>query len=489
MSEKKKQKAAKPEKPNMAKETKRRFLRKGSYSFALCVIVIAVVIALNLMLSQLPASVNQIDISAQKLYSLSDMTLNVLDQMDEDVTIYMLASSGNEDDILLKTLNQYEAHSPHIKVELVDPDLKPTFVSQYTTDTLEQNSLIIVCGEQNKVISYADIYEQSIDYTTYQYQTTGFDGEGQITSAITVLTSDDIPVMYTLQGHNELEISSSLQTLIDKENISVQELSLLTMDEVPEDCDILLILSPTEDISDEDAEKIKNYMAGGGKAVIATYYSTEDMSNLDSVIAEYGVGISDGVILEEDTSRYAYQNPMYIVPDIEDTDYTTDLMSGSSFVLAPVMQAVTTLASADDTMTIIPLVTSSATSYEKKDPANMTTYEREDEDALGPFNLVTAIEKTVDEVTSKMVVIGSESLFDSDVNSAVSGANYKLLLNIFSQLSEHKTTTAIESKSLTYDALNITTAQLIFWRNFLMFVLPIALLVCGGIIWFRRRKR
>ncbi len=489
MSKKKNQKAAKPEKPMVAKETKRRFLRKGSYSFALCVIVIAVVVALNLMMSQLPASVNEIDISAQKLYTLSEQTLNVLDQLEEDLTVYVIVSSGNEDDILTKTLNQYEAYSSHIKVEMIDPDLKPTFVSQYTSDSLSQNSLIIVCGEQSKVISYDDIYEQTIDYTTYQYQTTAFDGEGQITSAITVLTSDDVPVMYTLQGHNELEISSDLQTLIDKENIKVEELSLLTCDEVPEDCAILLILSPTEDLSEDDAEKISDYMEDGGKAVIVSYFSTEDMPYLDSVIAEYGIGLSDGVVLEEDSNYYAYQNPTYLVPEIEDTDYTADLLTGNYLVLTPIMQAVKTLTSADDTMSIIPLLTSSSTSYEKDDPANMTTYEREDEDELGPFSLAVAVEKTVDEVTSKMVVIGSESLFDSDVNSAVSGTNYKLLINIFSQLAEHQTTTAIASKSLTYDSLTITTSQITFWMMLLMFILPIALLIGGGIIWFRRRRR
>lgn len=475
--------------PKFSKETKKRFLKKGSYSFALCFIMVAVVIALNLMAGQLPASVNQIDISAQKLYSLSDQTLNMLSQLNQDVTIYQIVASGNEDDILEKTLEQYKVNSSHIKVEKKDPDLNPAFVSSYTEAALPQNSLIVVCGDQNRVISYDEIYESSIDYTTYQTQTTGFDGEGQLTSAINILTSEDVPVMYVLEGHGELEVPSDLQSLIEKENISVKSLSLLTEEKVPEDCEILLVLSPTKDISSEDADKIKTYMAGGGKAVVATYYSANDTPNLDSVIHEYGVGISDGVVLEEDTSCYAFQNPMYIVPTIQSTEYTSDLTAGRSFVLAPIMQPVMQLASADDTMNIIPLLQSSSTSYEKKNPENMETYEREDGDEMGPFSLVTAVEKTVDDVSSKMVVIGSESLFDSEVNSAVSGANYTLLMNIFSQLSEHKNTTAIAVKSLTYEVLQVTAAQAILWRNILMFLLPAALIVAGVVIWYRRRRR
>lgn len=493
----KKEKTTKPnteskklEQPKVSKETKKRFLKKGSYSFALCVIVAAVVIALNLLAGQLPASVNQIDISEQKLYTLSDQTLELLSQLDQDITIYHIVSSGSEDDILTKTLEQYKERSSHIKVEKKEPDLNPTFVSNYTDEALSQNSLIIVCGDQSRVVRYEDIYETTVDYTTYQTQTSGFDGEGQITSVINILTSEDVPVMYTLQGHDELGIPSDLQTLIEKENISVQSLSLLTEEQVPEDCSILMILSPTKDISSEDAEKIKTYMANGGKAVIATYYSsTTDTPNLDSVIAEYGVGISEGVILEEDSSCYALQNPMYIVPSIQSTDYTSDLTDGNAFVLAPIMQAVMQLTTADDSMNIQPLLLSSGTSYEKKDPEKMENYEREDGDELGPFSLATAIEKSVDGVTSKLVVLGSESLFDAEVNAAVSGANYTFLMNIFSQLSDHKTTTAIPVKSLTYESLNVTAAKAIFWRNILMFLIPAAFVATGVVIWFRRRRR
>lgn len=488
-AEKQAQKAAKKAaKPRVSKETKRRFLKKGTYSFALCVIVIAVVVALNLLAGQLPASLNQKDISAQKLYSLSDQTKEMLSNLKEDITIYILAASGNEDDILMKTLQQYENTSSHIKVETKDPDLNPAFVSQYTDQDLTTNSLIVVCGDQSRAISYEDIYETSVDYSTYQTQTTGFDGEGQITSAINILTSENVPVLYTLTGHDELEMSDSLKSLIEKENISVQSLSLLTEEAVPDDCAMLLILSPTKDLSEDDAKKIKTYMEGGGKAVVVSYYSTTETPNLDSVMAEYGLGVDKSVMLEEDPSHYAVQNPLYVVPEIISNDYTSDVASGSSFVLAPVAQPVLQ-GEATDEITYTTLLKSSSTSYAKKNAANVSTYEREDGDEMGPFSIATVAEKTKDEVTSKMVVIGTESLFDADVNTAVSGTNYSLILNVLSRLSEHQTTTAIPVKSLTYEALNITTAKSILWRNVLMFLVPSILLVAGIVIWFRRRKR
>lgn len=477
-------------KDNVAKETKKRFLKKGSYSFALCVIVFAIVVAVNVFASQLPASVNQVDISQQKLYSLTDQTKAVLDNLQEDVTFYFIASSATADDILQKTLNQYEAYCSHIKVEMKDPDVNPLFTKEYTEETVEENSVIVVCGENSKVVAYADMYEQTVDYTTYQPVPTAFDGEGQLTSAITMLTNDNLPVMYTLTGHEELPLSASLKKMVEKSNISVKDLSLLTSESVPEDCEVLMILSPASDLSADDVEKIKAYMEKGGNVIVALYYNDTAMPNMDKLLSEYGVGVDKSVVLEEDTNLYAYQNPMYLVPTIKATDYTSDVSDGNTFVLTPIMQPIMQLASSDQSgLEIIPLLVTSGTSYAKKDVANMQTYVKESADELGPFSVMTVIEKSMDATVSTMAVIGSESVFDEQVNSMVSGGNYRLIMNVISQMCDFEQTISIAAKSLSYENLNITTQTAILWRNITMFVIPILFLAIGGVIWFKRRRR
>ena len=110
--------------------------------------------------------------------------------------------------------------------------VNPKFVSEYTSDNLSSNSLIVVCGDRNKVVNYNNIYESTMDYNTYSYQTTGFDGEGQITSAIAYVTSENLPVLYTLEGHGEQELDSTIKEDIEKANMEIKSLNLLT----EEDC-------------------------------------------------------------------------------------------------------------------------------------------------------------------------------------------------------------------------------------------------------------
>ena len=77
-----------------------------------------------------------------------------------------------------------------------------------------------------------------MDYQTYSYQTTGFDGEGQITSAIGYVTSEDLPVLYTLEGHGEKEMDSSIKEDIEKANMDIQSLNLLTESITTRDDDV-----------------------------------------------------------------------------------------------------------------------------------------------------------------------------------------------------------------------------------------------------------
>lgn len=76
-----------------------------------------------------------------------------------------------------------------------------------------------------------------MDYSTYQYNQTikGYDGEGQITSAIEYVTmdSDTLPVIYQLTGHNETTLGSNFSDVISKANITLKSLELFNEEKVP----------------------------------------------------------------------------------------------------------------------------------------------------------------------------------------------------------------------------------------------------------------
>ena len=464
-------------------------LKNGSYSMGITAIVIAVLVVINLIVGQIPEKYTQVDVSTQKLYTISDTTVKYLKDMNTDVTIYHIVQSGTDDSVLATLLTRYEEESKHIKVEKKDPVLYPNFTSQYTSDDVADNSLIVVAGEKSKVISYSDLYETEMDYTTYQTNTTGFDGEGQIDSAISYVTSENLPVIYTLEGHEELELNSSLTDSLQKANYDVQSLNLLTQDAVPEDTGCLLIATPQKDLSEEETQKIITYMEAGGKVMIFTEYTGTDMPNLKSVLENYGVTTGDGVIMEGDTGHYIMQRPYYIVPTIDSSDITSDIKSNNRYVLAPISQPVKTLSDYRDTLQISSLLSTSDEAYIKTDVQNMTTYEKEDSDEEGSFQVgVSVTEQVDDDNTTQLVCFGCASLLDEATDQQVSGGNTDLVA--LGWMCENDAPVIdVTSKSLTMSYLTVPQFDAAYWSIIVCGVIPVVFLLIGTVIWFKRRKQ
>ncbi len=167
-------------------------LMGGSYSLVISAVVLALLIVANLFVSALPTTLTKYDISSTKLYSITSNTKVVVNALQDDVTIYWIVQSGEEDDVIENLLGKYESLSDHISVVKRNPDVYPTFAEQYTDEDVPNNSLVVECGDRYRYISYNDIYLTETNVYSYSY-TTSFDGEGAITSAIDYVTTEDLP--------------------------------------------------------------------------------------------------------------------------------------------------------------------------------------------------------------------------------------------------------------------------------------------------------
>ena len=454
------------------------------------VVFVAIIIVINMIAGNLPSKYTQLDISAEKLYTIGDETKAMLKDLDKDVTIYQIAQSGSEDETISNLLQRYADESEHITVEVKDPVVNPKFVSEYTTDNLSSNSLIVVCGDRNKVINYNNIYQSELDYNTYSYNTTGFDGEGQITSAIAYVTSEDLPILYTLEGHGEQELDSTIKEDVEKANMDIQSLNLLTEGSVPDDASCLLINSPTSDFSDDEKDAIITYLENGGKAMIFSDYTGTEMKNFDAILENYGVKRAEGLVFEGDSQHYAMQMPYYLVPTVESTDITSEVASSGYYILMPYAQGIQKTDDVRDTVNIESLLTTSDSAYSKTDMSS-GTLEKEDGDVEGPFDLGVSITESVEDgKETHIIYFSTANLLQGEVNQMVSGGNEKLVMAAFSSLvdSETTTTVSIPAKSLEVSYLTLTAYDASFWKICVIGLIPGAFLVIGFMIWLKRRK-
>ena len=253
--------------PDAPKEGSSLALRAGGYSLVMTALVLVIAVAVNLIAGMLPSTMTRYDISAAKFYSVTSNTKSVLSGLTDDVTVYWIVQSGAEDRVVENLLANYEALSDHIKVEKRNPDVYPTFAEQYTDETVQNNSLVVECGDRSRYIAYNEIYPTDLDIYSYAY-TTSFDGEGALTSAINYVTTEDVPKIYLLEGHGESELPSTFQSQIERENYETAALSLLTVDAIPEDADCILIYGPQSDLADEEVTLLQDYLNAGGKVLV-----------------------------------------------------------------------------------------------------------------------------------------------------------------------------------------------------------------------------
>ena len=94
----------------MKKNTKKQnqlALKGGSYSLIITAIVLAVLIVVNIFASTMPTTLTTYDISASKLYSITSNTKAVVNNLQQDVTIYWVVQADQEDSIIETLLDKY----------------------------------------------------------------------------------------------------------------------------------------------------------------------------------------------------------------------------------------------------------------------------------------------------------------------------------------------------------------------------------------------
>lgn len=466
-----------------------RTAKVGGYSFVLSLVVLAILVAVNVLASKLPTSWTQFDISAAQLYSLTSDTKVVVTNLQQDVTIYWISQAGKEDTVIQKLLDRYAELSDHITVVKKDPDVYPTFVQQYTEETVTNNSLVVESGDKSRYIGYDNIYQ--VD--TGSYYTTGsvsqsFDGEGQITSAIDYVVSTDLPQVYLLSGHGEAEPSQTLSDELQRSNYeTVSDFSLLNVDAIPEDCDVLLINAPTSDISDEELTMLQDYITNGGKVVVLSGPQEEaDLPNLQTLLTNYGVTFTDGVVVDTNRDYYAFTAPYVLMPEIQSSDITDPLKDGDYHVIVPIAQGLT-VGETTNGATVTSLLQTSTDSFSKAAGYAMTTYDKEEGDVDGPFTLAVSVEDSA--AGGRLLWVASDYLLDDMYNSYSSGANLDFLMNGLTWMIGDTDAVSIRSKSLNYNYLTISSSSAAWLKICMIGIIPVGFLLLGVDEVLRRRKK
>lgn len=459
-----------------------RSVRMGLYSAAVTVMVLAILIGVNTFMGALPSDATVIDLTADSLFTLSQQSKDLMRSLDKDVTMYWIVQTGVEDDTVENLLDRYSGNSSHIETVKLDPDLNPTFIKNYPDEEMNNNGVLVVCGERYRYVDIEDIYTETFSYETYDY-IYEFDGENAITSAIDYVTSDNLPVIGLLTGHQEWELDDTYERALTLENFLTQQVSLADGQTVPEDVDILLINQPVTDISPEEATRISQFLEKGGDLLLVSNISnTETFDNLYGLMGNYGMEAVPGVVFEAD-SQYYYYNAFELMPQLNSHGITDPVISSSGAVLLPEAHGILLSETPPQNATLTSLLDTSDSAFSKTGEWPLETYEKESGDIDGPFSLAAICSQTD---THVMWVSGGYVL--NSASSSYSN-NMDFFMNSMHWMSQRENRISIRPKPLEEEHLIINAQSASTMNLLLLGVIPLCYLGVGVYIFFRRKRK
>lgn len=473
-----------------------KYLKTGGYSVLVSVIAIAIIIVINLFVNALPTTWTQFDLSAGDMLSVSEESEKIVSGIETDVKVYYIAQHGSEDSYVTTMLDKYKAMSKKLTVEQIDPALNPNFLTGDRLNVTE-GSLIVESEKRSKIISSFEIYypgytEDDLYQYYYQYgqmpQATGFDLENLMTTAVSYVTTDVLPIVYNLTGHGEMALSEAYKGYLTSESMELKELNLATLEAVPEDCDAVLICAPEKDISEDEANRLLDYLKKGGRLLYVSYFAytmETEHTNLASVLKYYGLEASKGVIYEGDSKAHYPQMPFMLLSSYGTHEIVTPL--NGYYMFLGYCQGINETDDKRDTVTVTPLLSTTDKAYAKLN-IKSETVEKEEGDIEGPFDYAVAVtDKNEDGSEAKLVWVNSPMFIDE--GSDVYGTVEAMFKNTFGWMCDKAESISIPAKQLEQERLTVNEAQGNLLSVIFTIVIPVAVVGIGFVVFFRRRSK
>lgn len=493
----------------------------GSVLVISAALALLAAVLLFLLTGMLPSRARRIDLTSSGLTDLSKATEDYLKGVDQDVRVCLVSVAGQEDPTVSGFLERVGELTPRITVETVDPAVHPGFIANYSENDLSDNSLIVISDKRSKVIESHELYRFEVtdalegeplgtyeysDFTAlvtnyasyfsagyYTYEQL-FRGESVIASAVDYVTTDDLPVVYTLKGHGESPLPDGILSAMSMDNLETKDLILTAAGSVPTDADCVLIHAPLSDLADSERSLLDAYLQKGGNLFLITDYRAAGLPNLTGLMKRYGLSAGRGYLYESNDEDYISYDDLILAHTGTASDY---LGLGAYNALFADAHPIYTSENPDDLpegapVSYVPLFMTSengrfhALAEDEDIGSGSGNGDSNDDpdDPTGVYNMGIM----ASDGASSAVWISSSYFLSPDFNSMAAGGNSVYFLALLEKITGKSDSLAIASKAMEENALVINGGQAIFWTVILVALIPAGILIAGIIVTIRRRR-
>ncbi|HWW83750.1 MAG TPA: Gldg family protein [Vicinamibacterales bacterium] len=470
----------------IAKVFSRRQARYGTLAATSVLVVLGILVAINYIGAR---QNKRWDLTANKQFSLSDQSRNVLAKLDSPLQVMVFTQEPDFPRYQDK-FKEYEYATKKISTEYVDIDKKPTIT------------------KQNQVTQLGTIV---LNYKGRTERVTS-DSEQDITNGIIKVVTGQQKKIYFTQGHGEKETSSSdrdgysaITTALGHENYTVDKLVLAQQGSVPDDAAIVVVAGPKIDFFPNEVEALQTYLGKGGKLLLELdppeKVDSPPLTNLVQLAHDWGVDVGNNVVVDvsgmgrligtDASVPVAANYPSH--PITQRFNYITAY---------PMARSATPVSGGVNGRTAQTFVETSPRSWAESDIKSLLTtgqvsLDESKGDKKGPVSIAAAVSATppnppkaaADADAAKpetRVVVFGDSDFASNSALGIQG-NRDLFMNTLGWLSQQENLISIRPKEADDRRITMTATQQanITWLSLL--IIPGSIFGTGVYSWWRRR--
>ncbi|MEM6885176.1 MAG: GldG family protein [Verrucomicrobiota bacterium] len=449
---------------------------------------------------------------------ISELSINMLSNLNEPVEIINLFSP--QEDLLsglivsdvVSLLDEYKHYGgKQFKLTqinaYIEPELANEALDKYKI-AFEESLLIIVKGDQHRILSYSELAEISPGggpYDPVPPRVLAFRAEQEITSVIQELTDPEKAVMYFLMGHGEYDITSELQDrrglsrladAIARQNIELKKVNLIEEGQVPDDADMIVIAGPRTPYLDQEIAMLKSYIQReddkAGRMLVMLDPQTE--TGLEELLADRGVVFRNDLTMVQFLEK-GLVNRMEdaIIASVANHPVTSWMQGRQIYMGLGKSRSLQILSetSAGAVPVAIPLLMTPKEYWGETEPDQEDARPTEGVDVSGPLTVGVLIDEgslsggQVNLQADRIIAIGSAAFL---TNQTLQGNQVDLFLNICNWMLDKENKLGISPKiPEEYNlALNEKQYQMLF--NILVLGIPSLGLIVGFFVWLRRKQ-
>lgn len=442
--------------------SQRRSTRLGANTTVMSVAVIAIIGFANFLGYR---HHKRIDLTTDKLYSLSDQTRKVVSDLKKDVKVILFDKDDAQG--LGDQMKEYRNLSSHFSFERIDPQKNFEIAKQYKASP--QENLVVVCGDRT---------ERPKDTT-----------EQSIINALIKVTRDSAKKICFVEGHGEKKLSSTnegdgygvVDKMLKNENYETKTINLVATNDVPSDCDVLVVAGPKQSLFPQEASAIGKYLEKGGKAMLLIDPDTDP--KLDDVLHAWGIQVGNDTVVDvSGVGRFFQLGPGAPLARTYGSHPITKDFEGT-MTFFPLSRSVESTSGSG--VPVTDLMKTSEESWAETEIKSGKVEFNEGKDKKGPITLGVAASKTEGDNEARLVVIG-DSDFAANQYVGVQ-RNGDLFMNSINWLAKDEDLISIRPKNPSDRRVSMTEADQnqMFWITLVL--MPLATIGSGFYIWWRRR--